>query len=464
MRRILPVLFLTSITGIAFGQAAPPPVVEPPPEPPPAEPPPAEPPPADAPPADAPPADAPPPAEPPPAEPPPAEPPPTVPPPSVPPPPGPPAWSFGQSATPQADSGARPTQPPSSTPKAQKLPFRLSTFGWDHSATSETVGIGRETQTRNPTYEMSFVLQPRYYVWEADDPTQAISIRGRLDLIREMTNSDTTTREGEWTFSDLSIFPQYGVNVYADGDVSTDLGVRLPTLAFPTSKVSANSGRVIQVGTMLLGSQKMPVLGSGAEVLETFTLTLRGAYSHWFTEATQPTNDDLARVRMGPDGRSLPGDQLGGAAHAKHNVTLDLIGELAIHERVKWTNWFQWGIAYKYELQREQPACNVLTGCATPDVVDDPTDYAVTTLFNTEIAIDILDEFELDLGYANLTSQVGPDGQRRNIFYSPDARVYTTFVAKLDELYLTATGARQSAKAPAAPRRLARKAQSARTP
>lgn len=105
-----------------------------------------------------------------------------------------------------------------------------------------------------------------------------------------------------------------------------------------------------------------------------------------------------------------------------------------------------------------------VTGCATPDVVDDPTDYAVTTLFNTEIAIDILDEFDLDLGYANLTSQVGPDGQRRNIFYSPDARVYTTFVANLDELYLTATGARRSAKAPAPPRRLARKAQSQRTP
>jgi hypothetical protein len=44
------------------------------------------------------------------------------------------------------------------------------------------------------------------------------------------------------------------------------------------------------------------------------------------------------------------------------------------------------------------------------------------------------------VGYANLTLQTGPDGQRRNIFYSPDARVYMTLVAHLDEIYKTATG------------------------
>jgi hypothetical protein len=147
---------------------------------------------------------------------------------------------------------------------------------------------------------------------------------------------------------------------------------------------------------------------------------------------------------MGPDGRSLPGDQLGGVANAKHNVAFDLIGELAVHERVTWINWFQWGLAYKYTFDN-QPVCNVVTtGCITPTQVDNPTNYAVTTLFNTEVDIEILKELEVDLGYANLTTQLGPDGQRRNILYSPDARVYATLVAHLDEIYLTATGANEA--------------------
>jgi hypothetical protein len=52
----------------------------------------------------------------------------------------------------------------------------------------------------------------------------------------------------------------------------------------------------------------------------------------------------------------------------------------------------------------------------------------------------VIPEFEVDVGYANLTLQTAPDGNRRNIFYSPEARVYITLVAHLDEIYKTATG------------------------
>jgi hypothetical protein len=335
----------------------------------------------------------------------------------------------------------KPTNPQAAEEAPKKLPWRLTSFGWDHSATTETVGIGQDTQSRNPTYEMSFVLQPRYYLWEAADPTQSISLRGRLDLIREFTNSDSTTDEGEWTFSDFSIFPQYSVTAMKDGDFSTDFAVRLPTLGFPTSKTSANNGRIIQVGAMLIAAQAVPVMGTESPVLQTFTLTGRAGYSHWFTEATQPVNDDLNRVRTGPDGRALPGDQLGGAANVEHSITFDIIGALALHERVTWTNWFQWGLGYKYRFENV-PICNASTGCVTPSTVDEPTNHSVTTLFNTELAFDVLKEMEIDIGYANLAPQIGPDGQRRNIFYSPDARVYLTFVAKLDEIYLSATGTR----------------------
>ncbi len=58
--------------------------------------------------------------------------------------------------------------------------------------------------------------------------------------------------------------------------------------------------------------------------------------------------------------------------------------------------------------------------------------------------MDVIDEMSVAVGYANLTLQQGPDGTRRNIFYSPDARVYATITAKLDEIYKSASGLRKS--------------------
>jgi hypothetical protein len=418
-----------------------------------------------APPADAPPADAPagaqdaPPADPPPTTPPPATPPPaTAPPATAPAATAPAPATTGLNWNAQADTGAKPTQPPGGEAKPKKLPWRLTSFGWDNSATTETVGIGQDTQSRNPTYEMSFVLNGRYYLWEDDAVEQGISLRGRLDLIREFTNSDSTTKEGEWTFSDLSLFANYGRKLYEEGDVRTDFGLRLPVLTFPTSKVSANNGTILGLGAMVLAAQQVPVLGKESETLQTFTLTGRLGYNHTFTEATTPTNDDLGRVRMGPDGRSLPGDQLSGAAFAQHNASVDLIGELSIHEKVKWTNWFSWRPAWKYTFNEDQQV-ETATGPVIVESNEDPNNFAVVTLFNTEVGVEVTKEFEVDVGYANLTLQTAPDGTRRNIFYSPDARVYLTLVAHLDEIYLSASGQREAeptttAKAPA-PRQVA---------
>ena len=351
---------------------------------------------------------------------------------------------FGASANPQIDTGAKTGGPGGGEAKEEKLPWRGTSLGWDNSATTETVGVGRNELTRNPTYEMSFIFGPRYYLWEAEDPSQSISLRGRLDLIREFTNSDSTTKRGEWTLSDLSIFPQYSRNLYKEGDIRTDLALRAPTLAFPTSKNSANSGRIIQVGALAGVTQQVPLMGTSEPVLQTFALTGRVGYSHWFTKATQPTNGDLAYTRMGPDGRALPSDQLGGAANAAHNVTLDLIGELAITEKVVWTNWFSWRPVWKYDFENRPVCGNLLTGCETPSTVQDPNNFSVITLFNSEVGVDVIDEMNVAVGYANLTLQQGPDGTRRNIFYSPDARVYATITAKLDEIYKSASGLRKS--------------------
>ena len=353
--------------------------------------------------------------------------------------------SFGASTSPQADQGGA-SGAPGDAKKEEKLAWRGTSFGWDHSATTETLGIGQDIQTRNPTYEMSFILQPRYYLWETEEAKQSISLRARVDLVREFTNSDSTTERGEWTFGDAALFPQYSRNLYTDGDLSTDLGVRVPTLQFPTSKVSANNGRILSAGAQVFVGQGFPLMGSESDVLKTASATLRLGYKHWFTEATQAVSGDLGRVRMGPDGRSAPGDQLGGSAFAEHEASIDFLGDVAITDRVSLGLLFSWRPSWKYEFDNSTQVCNLLTGCETPEQVNDPNNFGVVTWFNPEVSVDVIDEFSVAAGYANVTLQVGPDGQRRNMFYSPDARVYATLTAKLDEIYKTAT--KQSAKAP----------------
>lgn len=348
-----------------------------------------------------------------------------------------------------SDTGVKGTTPNTGDGKKEKLVWRGTTFLWDNSATSETVGIGQDTQSRNPTYEMTFALRPRYYVYTDDD--QNVSIRGEVGVFREFTNSDTTTERGEWSFADSSLLLAYTRVLASDGDFKTDLSIRAPSLIFPTSKVSANNGRYLSLGGSVGASQQIPILGTkDSTVMQAVTFNGVAGYSHWFSRATTPTNDELDRVRLDPEGRSVPGDQLSSSAFAKHQFTFSVGADLGIHERVTWSNNFSWRPQWKYEFSDDQDVCNLSTGCATPSssTAQEPSNHTVLTLFESEVSVKIIDELDVAVGYNNLTLQLGPDGERRNVFYSPESRVYLTATAHLDEIYKTATGTRQSAKAP----------------
>jgi hypothetical protein len=387
---------------------------------------------------------APPPAEPPPAEPPPAEPPPATPPPEAAPAPA-PGLSFGASTAPQADTGKKPGQPGAAAKKPEKLKWRGTGFVWGNSVSTETVGIGQDYQSSNPSYEMAFNLRPRWYVY--DDEDQNISIRGDFGVYREFTNSDSTSRRGEWSFSDFRIQGAYGRDLAKDGDYKTDLRLRVPNLDLPTSKVSANNGRYFALGASVGIGQQIPLTGGDQEWLSTATGSFTVGYTHWFSRATTPTNSDLDRVRMDPDGRAVSTDQLSAGAFAEHSVPMRLEAGLQIHEKVTWTTGMGWTMFWKYKFQDDAQICNVSTGCVTPERVDEPKNFGVNTYFSTEVSVDVTKEFGVALAYENLTGQLGPSSERRNILYSPDARFFLGASLALDELYKTASGQSEPAKA-----------------
>jgi hypothetical protein len=346
------------------------------------------------------------------------------------------------------DKGVVPATPQGEV--ESKYFFHDSLVIWDHSATASTLGLGEDVQTRNPTYEMSFRVVPRFY-W-IDDPARNLSLRADLQLIREFTDSDTTADRGEWTFTDAELWLTLNETVHASESTKTDLVLRAPWLRFPTSKVSYSSGKILGLGAGAGVDQRVPLAGEGAPLFASALLRPRIGYMYHFTETTVPTSDDVQRVRVTPGGRSLPSDQLGGTAFAEHELNFSFRAETELAKDLSMVNEIGLRYARRHRLAENERICGVVdTGCVDVGRAADAPLWAVSTYFAFELGYDLGKGFLVSAGYANLTGQLGEDGQRRSVVYSPDSRISASLSVVLDQVYDAARGkARPVANARAA--------------
>ncbi|MCA9633694.1 MAG: hypothetical protein KC766_38850 [Myxococcales bacterium] len=354
-------------------------------------------------------------------------------------------FELGLGGSGDAISDTGPGDEPNEPGKPKPLPWSLQLV-WDQSATTDTVGVGQDRQSEDPTYDMTFTLKPAYKLISKEK--WSLSIAGEIGALREFTNSDTTTNRGEWTLTDAKLFSAYNRVLASDGDMATTVGLSLPVLTFPTSKISANTGRILGLGASASLGQTVPVLGSGADALQTFTLTGIAGYNHTFTQATTPVNGDFERSRITPSGQTDVSDQLSTGYMPKHQASLTLAGTLGITKTISWTNSFSWRPTWKYDAV-EVDCVNVTTpgDCAEVTSAEkDPTNFSVVTIFASEVGMQVVPEFSFAVGYANGTLQLGEDGTRRNILYSPDARVYLSLVGHIDAIYDSLSGRRESQK------------------
>lgn len=318
---------------------------------------------------------------------------------------------------------------PAPNPDAEKLPaYHHSVFSWDHSVTAQTLGVGDTPQSANPTYSMGFVAKTRYYF--LDDSVRGRHFSLRLDggLYREFTNSDSTTKRGEWDFSDTNLAAAYLHRVR--GPSSTDssaIELRPLTLVLPTAKASYESGRYFAPGVLVGVTNVSPILQGRVEPEISSLIRFAVGYERWFARATVPTNTSLSRVRLTPDGRTLPGDALSGSSLVRDQIEASLRIRFDFGKRVYWLNDFAAAGAWKYNVQNNVQVCGVvLTGCADVKVAEDESRYMVATAFNTEISVAIAKGFSVEVGYGNAALQIGADGRRRGFFYSPDAIFFTS--------------------------------------
>jgi hypothetical protein len=330
---------------------------------------------------------------------------------------------------PTADQGVTKPSGGAANPDAEALPaYHHSLFSWEHSVTAQTLGVGDTPQSANPTYTMGLVAKTRYYF--LDDTLRGRHFSLRLDggLYREFTNSDTTTRRGELGFSDTNLGLVYMHRVRGSSSADSSLAELRPlTLALPTSKASFDSGRYFAPGVVVGITNVSPLLQGKIEPEISSLVRFAVGYERWFARATVPTNPSLERVRLTPDGRSLPGDSLSGASLVRDQLEASLRLRFDFGKRVYWISDFAAAAAWKYNVQNEVQLCGVvLTGCTTVRGSDDESRYMVATAFSTEVSVAIGKGFSVELGYGNAALQIGADGRRRGFFYSPDAVFFTS--------------------------------------
>jgi len=166
----------------------------------------------------------------------------------------------------------------------------------------------------------------------------------------------------------------------------------------------------------------------------------RVGYGYQFATGTVPSSDTLSRLRMDLDGNTARNGQLGGAAFAEHVGVLH--GTVGADLYAEWLGFeFELGIdpAYKRKLP---PAVvtNIATGPVPVASTGRPQRLVVNTYLDTAITVTVKKMLRLALGYENITNQLGNDGRRRGVLYSPDAKFYLAGELTLDKAYEAVAG------------------------
>lgn len=317
------------------------------------------------------------------------------------------------------------------------LPWKNSFFYVENSTTTQTLGVGTAYQSRDPFYEITIGLRPRIYLYETK--TTEVSLRADIGIATERTNSDTTTERGEWTATDFELSPSFATELRSSKTDSTEVELRLPRIILPTSKISYDSGKILALGARLLLTEDVLIRGRSAAFFPNFVFGFRAEYAYQFTRAKVPTNSSLERIRLDPDGVSVVSDQLGGATFAAQSALFGGLASLYIHQQLAWTTLLDVRPAWHYPVNQNTQICGVvLTGCTTASGVDSPQTRSALTSFSSDFLLQLSDSIGVSLGYLNVTNQIGPDGRRRSVFYSPDARFYAQIDIGLDQLYASA--------------------------
>ena len=326
----------------------------------------------------------------------------------------------------------------------KKLAWRGSTLMFDQNMSSQTTHLDPATQqTYVGSYEWWISFRPRYYF------TEKLNLNMRFDYYKDLTNAESTTYKHEDVFGDI-----WANLVYSLPKLSKHTEERVGLRAlFPTSKESQAQGIYVTAGATGSISQDVPIRGEEAKYLNSAKFALSAAYTHPFSQSTNPANyGNFTYERQDLDGRATSSSIVSPGNVTNHQVLALIDGELAITPKLLLTLDFITINQWKY-LPKDNVSIQSINGASTV-VPRDPnaTSFKQQVWFIASVGYDVVDEINLSLGYYNLTNALAPDGTRRGVigantvWWSPDARVFFDVTANLDKAYLWATGQKESQK------------------
>lgn len=345
--------------------------------------------------------------------------------------------STDPNAAPQDKGATDDSKKDEAEEEKKPLPWRGTTFTIDQSATTQTVGLGEDYLSSNPLYELDFLFSPRYRLLDAKKHT--ISVSARFEASKELTNSDSTTEERELLFGNTRLSGTYTYHLYQNkhGVVSlVSLGARV---GLPTSKASWMSGERLRVGGVFGLRQAFPIAGVSSDWFPSGGLMGRVMYDKPLRDSTTGENPNFKRTRQDAGGRTFISSQISTGAKVEHQLTALAAAQVDLTQKLHLSASYVWIMQWTYKFSDDEQV-QTAVGTATAGRLPDTQNYRVIPWASTSLDYDLLPEIGLSLGYYNASNQIGPDGQRRNPLWSPDARVFFDITANLDEIYRSVSG------------------------
>ncbi len=333
------------------------------------------------------------------------------------------------------------------------LVWRGSSILFDQSVTPETVGVGKDLQSDNPSYQLWISFRPRVVLYQ--DKVQSFNVNLRMDYYKELTNSDDTTKYRQDVFGDIWVNAPYSHRVYKGDSVTTRLSIG-PRLLLPTSLESRAKNVIVTAGVSGAVANDFK-LHKDDGPFKTARANFSMAYTHPFSkykvstgeaaaERQRRTTDDSAQAPS-MDARTGMNNQLSGGLLAEHQLLTIFDTGIQITEKLGFTLDMIFISQWKYRPDGYD-GCTSLTvqtgptGCIGSSTANaDPPRYNLLTWFLLGPDYQLTPELNLSAGYYHLTNSIGPDGTRRNVLYSPDtARLYLSATVELDSLYERLSG------------------------
>jgi hypothetical protein len=344
----------------------------------------------------------------------------------------------------QAESPDQPAaEEETSNTLPPRVPWRGTSFRWSNAVTTQTIGIGSDYQSSSgDNYSMSFAFLVNYYLVDQDAWKLNVYVAPSFGV--ELTNSDWTTTYREPLFDDLPLAGNVSGTLYKTEDSAfvTSASGNL-TLIFPTSPTSYDIGTYLTTSPRLALSQVFPLAGESAPVFKSFDIGLSGRWDHRFGAASTAVNADLARPRQTSGGSTFLSDQLSFSPLAENTVresiSLSFPQQWGTHE-LTLSGAFSFAQSFKPDLAGNDCEVQLLTGCVKADRDPDARTSQNSLGFSVALTYFPLPEAGVSLAYANMSGQLGPDGTRRNIFWTPDALFSADLMISFDAIYERITG------------------------